>query len=70
MIFLGNPHHLELVSSPKNRPAMSLCSLLWIALLFGSDLACGGGGEKRVYEWDEFGYVLYCPCMGGCYNNF
>lgn len=33
-------------------------------LLLLSSLVTGSVQTSQQYEWDEQGYVLYCPCMG------
>ena len=37
--------------------------LFLVSVLLWSNTGLAQEGTPR-YEWDEYGYVLYCPCMG------
>ena len=48
--------------SPQGSPLalLSIMSLMLLVLVF----SMVRDGYTQTYDWDDRGYVLYCPCMG------
>ena len=43
-----------------------VCSAVYLRRLLLNVVVVSGFVASLHNEWDEQGYVLYCPCMGAC----